>query len=355
MASMLVDSFADDFRPEDYTDEYREELQQLIDAKLEGGEAFPTPEKEERRRGRRGGRPAGRAAAQRRAAEEDRLTPPDQIEVDHAVGRCSERSEQHLLHDQQRRLFQGALGRVLHDVRAAARGGRTRPAAGRRRCRCRAAGRTPIQHEVEVAVGPQRVPARAATRASTIAQAGTSSRVRWSSRSPHSPNRAARQVAPRSTSIRIGSTGCPCGQSAAAVSTSARASAAISAESRDVRAHVRHPDLQRRVRRRQPGVEVDHPVVHRGAGREQVADRPVVALDAAERLGRSGGRPLPPGDRPVAGVPGVLALPVRRVRRDRRSAAAATPRIRSSDRDTLLGEIDRHVDVLPAGQLLRGR
>ena len=47
MASMLVDSFADDFRPEDYTDEYRAELQQLIDAKLEGGEAFSTPEKEE--------------------------------------------------------------------------------------------------------------------------------------------------------------------------------------------------------------------------------------------------------------------------------------------------------------------
>ena len=44
---MLVDSFADDFRPEDYTDEYRVELQQLIEAKLEGDEAFPTPEKEE--------------------------------------------------------------------------------------------------------------------------------------------------------------------------------------------------------------------------------------------------------------------------------------------------------------------
>ena len=47
MASMLVDSFADDFHPEDYTDEYRAELQQLIEAKLEGGEAFETPEKEE--------------------------------------------------------------------------------------------------------------------------------------------------------------------------------------------------------------------------------------------------------------------------------------------------------------------
>ena len=47
MASMLVDSFADDFRPEDYTDEYRVELQQMIDAKLEGEEAFATPEKED--------------------------------------------------------------------------------------------------------------------------------------------------------------------------------------------------------------------------------------------------------------------------------------------------------------------
>src|SRR6478752_7763863 len=47
MASMLVDSFADDFHPEDYTDDYREELQQLIESKLEGGEAFETPEKPE--------------------------------------------------------------------------------------------------------------------------------------------------------------------------------------------------------------------------------------------------------------------------------------------------------------------
>jgi DNA end-binding protein Ku len=47
MASMLVDSFADDFRPEDYTDDYRVELEQLIEAKLEGDEAFPTPEVEE--------------------------------------------------------------------------------------------------------------------------------------------------------------------------------------------------------------------------------------------------------------------------------------------------------------------
>ena len=47
MASMLVDSFADDFHPEDYTDDYRAELQQMIEAKLEGGEAFETVDKAE--------------------------------------------------------------------------------------------------------------------------------------------------------------------------------------------------------------------------------------------------------------------------------------------------------------------
>ena len=47
MAGMLVDSFAGDFQPEDYTDEYRVELEQLIVAKLEGGEAFPAPEAKE--------------------------------------------------------------------------------------------------------------------------------------------------------------------------------------------------------------------------------------------------------------------------------------------------------------------
>ena len=47
MAGMLVDSFAGDFQPEDYTDEYRVELEQLIEAKLEGGEAFPAQEPKE--------------------------------------------------------------------------------------------------------------------------------------------------------------------------------------------------------------------------------------------------------------------------------------------------------------------
>jgi DNA end-binding protein Ku len=47
MAGMLVESFAGNFQPEDYTDEYRVELEQLIEAKLEGGEAFPAQEPKE--------------------------------------------------------------------------------------------------------------------------------------------------------------------------------------------------------------------------------------------------------------------------------------------------------------------
>lgn len=41
MAALLVDSYADDFRPEEHLDAYRAELQEMIDAKLEGEQAFP--------------------------------------------------------------------------------------------------------------------------------------------------------------------------------------------------------------------------------------------------------------------------------------------------------------------------
>ncbi|MET3803409.1 DNA end-binding protein Ku [Nakamurella sp. UYEF19] len=44
MAALLVDSYADDFHPDQHEDSYREELQQMIDAKLEGEEAFPEQE-----------------------------------------------------------------------------------------------------------------------------------------------------------------------------------------------------------------------------------------------------------------------------------------------------------------------
>lgn len=43
MAATLVDSYATDFAPEEFTDEYQVQLRELIDAKLAGGEGY-TPE-----------------------------------------------------------------------------------------------------------------------------------------------------------------------------------------------------------------------------------------------------------------------------------------------------------------------
>jgi DNA end-binding protein Ku len=45
MAGQVVESMADDFHPEQYTDTYQEQLQELVEAKLSGGEAFTTEEK----------------------------------------------------------------------------------------------------------------------------------------------------------------------------------------------------------------------------------------------------------------------------------------------------------------------
>jgi DNA end-binding protein Ku len=44
MAGQVVDSMADDFHPERYHDTYQEQLKELVEAKLEGGEAFTTEE-----------------------------------------------------------------------------------------------------------------------------------------------------------------------------------------------------------------------------------------------------------------------------------------------------------------------
>ena len=44
MADQVVDSMADDFQPERYRDTYQEELRELVEAKLEGEEAFTTEE-----------------------------------------------------------------------------------------------------------------------------------------------------------------------------------------------------------------------------------------------------------------------------------------------------------------------
>lgn len=44
MAGQVVESMADDFNPDRYHDSYQEQLQELVDAKLEGGEAFTVEE-----------------------------------------------------------------------------------------------------------------------------------------------------------------------------------------------------------------------------------------------------------------------------------------------------------------------
>ena len=45
MAGQVVDSMAGDFKPEEFTDTYQEQLRELVEAKLAGGEAFVTTEK----------------------------------------------------------------------------------------------------------------------------------------------------------------------------------------------------------------------------------------------------------------------------------------------------------------------
>jgi DNA end-binding protein Ku len=44
MAGQVVESMADEFRPEQYTDTYQEQLHELVEAKLAGGEAFTAAE-----------------------------------------------------------------------------------------------------------------------------------------------------------------------------------------------------------------------------------------------------------------------------------------------------------------------
>src|SRR6202008_1408477 len=44
MAGQVVESMADDFNPDRYHDDYQEQLHELLQAKIEGGEAFTTEE-----------------------------------------------------------------------------------------------------------------------------------------------------------------------------------------------------------------------------------------------------------------------------------------------------------------------
>ena len=65
MAEALISSMSGDFDPSEFTDDYREAMTALLEAKQSGGEVQPVPEVADD--GRRGRRPDERAAPQRRA------------------------------------------------------------------------------------------------------------------------------------------------------------------------------------------------------------------------------------------------------------------------------------------------
>ena len=162
------------------------------------------------------------------------------------------------------------------------------------------------RRSVDQAARPRRRPAPAA------AERGRSSR------SPSSPERAARHIAARSSG---GRTAVRSGPGAQRGDLPARTSARNRPASRttivDVRAGVGDPQLQRRQVRRRPDVEVDHPGVGDRAGGDQVGDQRVVLGGAGDLARVAGGGPALPDQRAHAGVAGVLAHPVRRAGRQR--------------------------------------
>ena len=118
-----------------------------------------------------------------------------------------------------------------------------------------------------------------------------------------------------------------------------------------VQADVHGPDLDRRVRRREAGVEVDHPVVENDLGGDHLLHKPVVPLRGPERLGRPGGRPPQPGLVAEAGIAAVPPAPEGRVGAERQQRRQPRPDPVQHG-DSLVVSIDRDVDVAPAGQLV---
>jgi DNA end-binding protein Ku len=79
MASSLIESMAGDFKPEEFTDDYRAALQQVIDAKISGKEVVAPPEVEETPSGAIDLMAALRASVERaKAARESGAAPAEQ-------------------------------------------------------------------------------------------------------------------------------------------------------------------------------------------------------------------------------------------------------------------------------------
>ena len=159
---------------------------------------------------------------------------------------------------------------------------RGRGAAGRRRCPGAAASARPAVDPLLVAGVGERGP-------DVVEQGGRRRRppapgrpVSGCTRSPVRPDRAARQAATRSTSVRTSGGGRPARASRAAVSTRPRTSPARMTASSTLQRDVGRPHLDGGPVRRQAGVEVDHPRVEDRAGGQQVVDEPVVGGGVAE-------------------------------------------------------------------------
>ena len=76
MSKQLVESFASDFTPEKFTDEYQEQLRTLVEAKLEQGDALDTEATFGRAEGQGGGEVLDLMEALRRSVENKRAAAP---------------------------------------------------------------------------------------------------------------------------------------------------------------------------------------------------------------------------------------------------------------------------------------
>ncbi len=191
-------------------------------------------------------------------------------------------------------------------------GCRRRPArgvVGRPRFPRRASAPPPSRRDRDPGPGPHG--RSRPTRASTSA-AGANRPVDGSTSRSDKPYRAARHVAARTRA------GLSAGDAPALEPLDQRPAEHGDHHRRlEIGADVGDPDLDGRVLRRQPGVEIDHAVVHGRARLDQLGDAAVIVGLVRERFGRAGSGPLVPEDRPIARVAGVLALPERRVGRQR--------------------------------------